>query len=226
MMGPHTELALNGETLSSYLEAAGTVAAVIVALFIQVYLVWRRRPDLSLSISEDRDSEDNVVVRLEGHDPPIIEFWVRAKVAVRNGRDAADGVKVIVAKAERPAWDPIKKVIPSGHPLAWSSIGGAAQTILPGTWLRVDVLRYRIQCPQYPRQVEMAVTPGSHGFDNKDLQRVLGADGQYSITVLLGGRNCKTSTWKISFHHLADTAAETDEEIMNQIRNIRVSRVR
>ena len=39
--------------VASYLEAVGTIAAVVVALFLQVFLVRIRRPELRVSATLD-----------------------------------------------------------------------------------------------------------------------------------------------------------------------------
>lgn len=204
-------------TIISLLEALATVAAVLVALFTQVYLVRARRPSLAMTVSDDVASEDIIIIRSPNGD--TVELWIRLRVEARDKRRTATGVQVRLAKVTRPVHDTNRQVVPSG-PMAWSSVGPQPQSILSGMWLRLDVLRYRIRSSDYPdHQLEVEV--GYH-FRPDDQQTVLGAEGEYEVVMLLGCNDGDTTTWTFAFDHHPNPAAKTDHELRALIRNIRL----
>jgi hypothetical protein len=132
--------------LANFLEAFGTISAVVVALVTQVYLVRRRRPHLTMTVSERPEDEDILVVKSPTGD--IVELWIRARVLAAERRRTAVGAQVRLTKVVRSANDLNRQIVPSG-PMIWSSVGAEPQSILPGMWLRVDILRYRIRDPEF-----------------------------------------------------------------------------
>jgi hypothetical protein len=72
---------LTSELIASYLEAIGTISAVILALFLQVYLVWKRRPRLSLEYSAGVGSND--YRNVEKVD--FCEHWLQFRVVAKSG---------------------------------------------------------------------------------------------------------------------------------------------
>jgi hypothetical protein len=67
------------DTWASVAEAVGTIGAVIVALFLQYFLVRRRRPRMSVSVSlEDRHENVSTIIETS-------EVWLRFKVHNKVG---------------------------------------------------------------------------------------------------------------------------------------------
>lgn len=129
-------LSFNSQLLANYLEAIGTIGAVVVALFTQVYLVWRKRPQLTIKSPagdpSPESAEDFVVIRsAEGADEKIVEFFVRLRVCAKVGKRTTRNVQARVTQVRRLD-GPHDRVIPSG-PLIWSSIGSTPQSILSGS---------------------------------------------------------------------------------------------
>ncbi|MCA1607314.1 MAG: hypothetical protein LC775_18020 [Acidobacteria bacterium] len=212
-------LALKADTVAGFLEAFGTIAAVIVALFIQVYLVRRSRPVLMMELSNCESDEDFVVIR--SRDGAVVEFWARLRVVAKSGRRTARGAQVRLVKVTRAADDPSDLIVPSG-PMIWSSVGPEPQSILSGMWLRLDVLRYRIRDNKYPRQLEVEV---GYDFDIADQQAVLCGSGEYCLTMLLGADDGETSKWELRFEHAPNAEAKSDDELRHLIRNVRLRRI-
>lgn len=211
------------DTIATSLEAFGTIAAVIVALFVQVYLVWRRRPSLTMSIASSADEEDMVIIADSDSNPTIIEVWVRLRVYAKRSRRTARGAQVRLVKVKRPRKEDVQLVVPGG-PMIWSSIGPQPQSILSGMWLRLDVLRYRVATPGYPpHQLEVEV---GYEFAPTDKQSVLADEGRYELTMLLGADDVDASTWRLTFDHQPNSAARTDEELRALIRNVELKEVR
>lgn len=72
-------LAFNSQLFANYLEPFRTTGAVIVALFTQVYLTWRKRPQLTIKSrvgdSSPESAEDFAVIRsAEDANEKIVEF--------------------------------------------------------------------------------------------------------------------------------------------------------
>ncbi len=223
--GAKALLSFDSQLIANYLEAFGTIGAVIVALFVHVYLAWRKRPHLTIASpvadTSPESAEDFVVIRgADGADKKIVEFWVRLRVCARAGKRTARNVQARVAQVRRLD-GPQDRVVPSG-PLIWSSVGPAPQSILSGSWLRLDVLRYRIEHPIYRRQLEVEV---GYEFDPKDIQTVLG-NGRYALDFLLGADDIDTSHWRLTFEHNANPLAETDEDLSAQIKIINLVELR
>jgi hypothetical protein len=185
-------LTFNSQLLANYLEALGTIGAVIVALFTQVFLAWRKRPRLTIKSpigdASPESKEDFIVIRSpEDASEKVIEFWVRLRVFAKEGKRTARNVQARVVQVRRLD-GPQDRVVPSG-PLIWSSVGPVPQSILSGSWLRLDVLRYRIEHPEYKRQLEVEV---GYEFSPRDTQAVLG-NGRYALDLLLGADDIDTS---------------------------------
>jgi hypothetical protein len=212
---------LSAATIISLLESLATVAAVLVALFTQVYLVRARRPSLTMTISNDAAMEDVVVIR--SPDGNTVELWIRLRVEAKSKRRTAREAQVRLVKVKRPARDASCQIVPSG-PMTWSSTGPQPQSILSGMWLRVDVLRYRVRSPGYAdHQLEVEV---GYEFSPKDRQSVLNEEGEYEIVMLLGADDGDTTTWAFIFNHHPNLEAQTDDELRRLIRNIRLLRLR
>jgi hypothetical protein len=217
-----TLLSFSSQLIANYLEAFGTIGAVIVALFVHVYLAWRKRPHLMIAPpvgdTSPESTEDFVVIRSANE--KIVEFWVRLRVCAKAGKRTARNVQARVAQVRRLD-GPQDSVVPSG-PLIWSSVGPTPQSILSGSWLRLDILRYRIEHPIYRRQLEVEV---GYEFDPKDMQTVLG-NGRYELDFLLGADDIDTSHWRLTFEHNANPLAATDEDLSAQIKIISLVELR
>lgn len=211
---------MSAATIISLLESLGTVAAVLVALFTQVYLVRARRPSLTMTFSDNPAMEDIVITR--SPDGDVIELWIRLRVEARSRRRTAREAQVRLVKVKRSPQDTNRQGVPSG-PMIWSSTGPQPQSILSGMWLRVDVLRYRVRSPGYPdHQLEVEV---GFEFSPKNTQSVLGAEGEYELVMLLGADDGDTTAWAFIFNHHPDPEAKKDDEIRRLIRNIRLRKL-
>jgi len=215
--------ALDASTVASFLGAFGTIGAVIVALFVQVYLVWRRRPALTMDISSDANDEHVVVIKDSQEAPTVVEVWVRLRVLAKRNRRTARGSRVQLVKVKRPEQDAVQLIVPSG-PMIWSSVGPQPQSIISGMWLMLDVLRYRVESPGYPpHQLEVEV---GYDFAPADRQSVLAGTGRYELTMLLGADDGRTSMWRLTFDHVPNSDATSDDELRALIQNIELTKLR
>jgi hypothetical protein len=167
------------EGTATVVAALGTVGAVVLALWLQVYRAWRRKPSLTMSYSADPNSGCWAPVYREGHQA----LWLRFSVSNATGKDTARDVQVLVTRVETPSER--RELVPGG-PLHWTDLRSPtvdlpagisrmidiAQVELPadtqkGTalWLKVSPVpgdtRHRLEPGSY--DVELAVT--AQGID-------------------------------------------------------------
>lgn len=122
--------------------AVGTLSAVLVALYVQVFREWRRRPKLGLAPFSAADS-DGVILRLKDE----ISAWIRLQVHNEPGRRTAEDVEVIVVSiarddnGERPPPDepPVDLGLLAGRTLKWADDASSRSTIPPGMYRRIDI---------------------------------------------------------------------------------------
>jgi hypothetical protein len=119
--------------------AVGTVGAVVYALFRDLIVTPRRRPQLDLRF--DRSGNDQVVVGTPGGSAAAS---VRLRVTNRKGRDTADDVVVVVTEMRRraDAENSIAETRPIGLPLTWSGSDPplSVASVHPGSERHVDLL--------------------------------------------------------------------------------------
>ena len=160
---------------------------------------------------------DLVVVRSE--DQKIVECWLRLRVCAVSRRRAAKNVQVrVVSVVSHPGSGSM--TVPTG-PLTWSSTGPEPQSIFPGSWLPVDLLRYYIKHPDHDRGLHVAV---GYSFDTGYSRTEL-RNGRCNIDLHVGGDDLATTCWRVVVEHLANPQAETDEDIKAQLRLVGLSQV-
>jgi hypothetical protein len=125
------------ELIASYMEAIGTVAAVILALFLQVVLIRLKRPRLYMTLSSSLGEEDVVIYQEQAQ----FNCWIRCKVWAAKGRRPARNAEVFVQRVIRPDSASNTRVAPGGT-LQWTSAESVHVSIPSGTWRRVDLLRH------------------------------------------------------------------------------------
>jgi len=120
------------ELVASYIAALGTVSAAVLALFLQVFLVNKQRPQLQLTLSDDIDDEDVVLHELDRS----FDHYLRVKVWAQPKRKSANRVRGLLVRATRPkeAGDTSTRKISDG-PFKWSGSDSIENVdIAPGTW--------------------------------------------------------------------------------------------
>jgi hypothetical protein len=222
---------LTSELVASYLEAIGTVSAVILALFLQVYLVWKRRPRLSLAYSAG--ARDNDYRNVEKAD--FCEHWLQFRVMAKSGTVAARDVEVFVASVRRPDGSSIEAV-PTGT-LEWTDAGVGRVKIPSGTWRRVDLL-----CYWYGRHVDgdpvlAVVLHNPHGPIPPPMppsrRHHLTDPGRYEIEFYISSDESQSTRWLMTFNHVVPTVSGangtssiTAEALGTRIRDVRFSRLK
>jgi hypothetical protein len=212
--------AMNATQITNYVETVSATAAIMALIAGSVYK-WRSRPRVVLRcLTDEFDPQawlDLVVVRSE--DQEIVECWLRLRVCAVSRRRAAKNVQVrVVSVVSHPGSGSM--TVPTG-PLTWSSTGPEPQSIFPGSWLPVDLLRYYIKHPDHDRGLHVAI---GYSFDTGYSRTEL-RNGRYYIDLHVGGDDLPTTCWRVVVEHLANPQAETDEDIKAQLRLVALSQV-
>jgi hypothetical protein len=211
---------MSAAQITNYAETVSATVAILALIAGSVYK-WRSRPRVVLRcLTDEFDPQswlDLVVVRSE--DQKIIECWLRLRVCAVSRRRVAKNVQVrVVSVVSHPGSGSM--TVPSG-PLTWSSVGPEPQSIFPGSWLPVDLLRYYIKHPDRDRGLHVAVGYSFNtGYSRTELR-----NGCYDIDLHVGGDDLRTTCWRVAVEHLANPQAETDEDIKAQLRLVSLSRV-
>lgn len=224
------------ELFASYLEAGGTVAAVLLALFLQVLLVHRRRPELIVGVEPDDASED--LVHFEGFDRTrYSECYLRMKVSVEPGKNSATGTRVMLLKVHRPRGVDENLIVPDAL-FKWSGPSFAEDTIIPpGVWRRLDVLRYRTEFgPEAAEHGDAILAPAlnrpGNTVDNDrttwppSARNRLRTDGWYAIDVAAACNEGDATFWRLRFYlHTADNPGRTSADLRHRLHAPSVSQL-
>lgn len=201
--------------IANYLEAFGTISAVLVALFTQVVRERLKRPRLTMRLSTDRQDEDFVFIHLPDGG---LEYWIRLRVYAKPRRRTAREVQVFLTKLRRPR---NSVVVPSGS-MIWSSIGPNSQTLPPGLWRRLDILRYNI-AGDGTRFLALAL--GLFEKNPSDVQVRLDDPGVYELDFSLSADDVESSHWRLRFTHVPNAEARDEQEVQMLVRDITLVRV-
>ncbi len=177
--------------VAQFLEAFGTIAAVVVALFTQVIRERVRRPKLWLEYSANSEDEDLVII--DRRDIQHVTYWLRLRVCAKEGRRTARGVQLRLIKVGKEGGG---VVVPSG-PMIWSSVGPQPQNLLSGMWQRVDIIKYSIISGN---ELDARIQVG-YDFEPDDPQVTLNEPKKYVLHFLLGGDDVDSSHWTLTVSH-------------------------
>jgi hypothetical protein len=182
------------QTIANVGAAIGTISAVIVALFLQIVRVHRRRPALSLVFSGDANEQDLAFVE-EDH----FNLYVRLKVKNMAKKDTARNVEVLLLHVHRPPGASESGVVPS-RGLTWADIPQERINIPPNVWRRVDLLN--LWAERQAGGGETVLTPALIQYDTKwppAKRQQLVAEGDYSLDLAVTGENCDATYWTVRF---------------------------
>jgi len=187
------------DTWATVFVAIGTVGAVAYALFRDLVVVPRRRPNLDLLF--DQTGNDQVVVGTTGG---FDAACVRLRVANAARKDTADDVVVMVTEVQRldDSEDTIAEAKPIVLPLTWSGSNPPSPmgSVHPGSERHLDLLHVdwpardeteirRKWSETTPMQLDLTPKPaGGQGILNL---------GTYEILVEIRARNADAIRYAI-----------------------------
>jgi len=173
--------------------AVGTVAAVVVALFLPGWQRAKIRPIVTLEF--DRTSEDIAV----HESPPWGSVWIRLRATNRPGRETARRVRVIVSKV-----DPEEGSVLPGNTLAlrelsWAEVRTGELDLPAGMQRRIDVAH--VEKKRAAKKNLVSPWPdlgmGLAGWPQRHDGRDYLGEGGFRIKLTVAGENLDASEWEI-----------------------------
>lgn len=217
---------MTGDThalIASYLQSAATVAAVILALFLQVFLVRLRRPALNLSVSMDVEDDDLVLaVRPDKRQDRV---FIRGKVWAEKGKESARDAQVLLAGMTRPQSWPVTNPPALGAPLKWAELDAETVTIPSGAWRRVDLLQlWRSTASNAEYGLWTALQKTARQFPPGP-RYYLTEPGEYILHLIVTAHEAPSSHWDFRFTY-TPALPSSIEELVGQVSNIALVRRR
>jgi hypothetical protein len=228
-VGPGEELV---RTVLTAVSVLATVAAVLLALFLQWWRVEKRRPVLRLTFSDDLKKEDLAPLDFEDR----LELWVRLKVRARPKKATARNVEVLLLRVHRPPNAEYLGLVPSRQ-LAWADTPNERPSIPAGTWRRVDVLKLvaRLDGAGPPvlapalKEYDDVAGPQASRYSGERYH--LTDEGDYAFDLALTADEMESTWWHLTFSYTSPSEtvlkdnqvkAKAREQLVPRITNIHV----
>jgi len=212
------------ELIASYIGALGTVSAVVLALFLQVFLVNRRRPRLHVTLSNEIDDEDIVLLELDRS----FAYFLRVKVWAQPKRKAANRVQGLLLSVTRPkeAGDTTTRKVPDGA-FKWSGSALIDEVdIAPGTWRRLDILCYAQQRDwERPILAPAMNRPTMTTHWPPSMRSRLTDAGDYAIDFVISCDEAIPTFWRLTFR-LEPGGALKAADLASHVKNPKIERLR
>jgi hypothetical protein len=199
--------------VASYLEAVGTIAAVVVALFLQVILVRMRRPRLHVTLSLHK--EDGNVEAWRRRDG-VVNCWLGVRVHAGRGRDAATHVRAYLVKVVRPEGERDAGAFPSAS-LDWANVDSEHLTIPAGSSRQLTLLRYAAADGE---RSEFLMPTTTLPLRTDHARYLLGADGHYKIVFELSADGVDPSFWALEFDHVIRPVEDDRDLLLDRLDNV------
>jgi hypothetical protein len=185
------------QSIRDWAIAAGTLGAIVVALYIGVWRERRHRPKLSLAY-HGPEGGDAVVVRKVRDGPLAVDVaYVRLRVVAKKRRAAADDAEVMVLRvtelAPREGYQPqTDNVTIEGQLLGWSNVVPTTTrlTIPPGVHRHLDLVRVDKSAPDIAAaQITVAAVP----VDRRNAVK----SGSFEIELAVTARNMDARRYRV-----------------------------
>jgi hypothetical protein len=181
------EITLEGAAAA--IGAAGTIAAILVALFLPDWQRFRSHPSLTLSF--DPTSEDVAMIGDKGQP----EVWFRFRVTNSSRRETARNVRVMVTDVKALAGSRMPDQTIPYRELLWADLGVGVIDIPPGVSRRVDIVRIGDRDLAEAKSAEamnmwLAMWPYKHSRRDR-----LGS-GRFAVGMVVAGDNFSALPWE------------------------------
>jgi hypothetical protein len=200
---------LIGGISPDWVAAAGTVAAVLVAVGFQSFIWLRERHRTpTLTLAEDRE-HSHVETDAEGDSVPFI----RLRTTNAKGKDSASNVEVLVREVVGSDGSFIRFGSP---PLVWThSEGSTSMAVAPGIRRYVDLGMVTGET-HGEATFTLAVKP-----EPSDHRHVLNA-GEYDIRLAVVASNCDATFWDAALAFTGDIDWDSEDDFRQKL-TVRVS---
>jgi hypothetical protein len=204
--------------IAAWLQGVGTVAAVIVALFLELFLVWWRRPRFNLEVSPDpRDRDLTMATRPQDAHHVC---WLRGRVYVVDGKKPALNTEVIVQDWRSPGDQDVP--FAHGNTLRWANSDSEVVRIAPGTWRRVDLLTWVASIDEHGMPILWIALQRARHYPPRPWYHLIEA-GSYELDLVIVADDAMASRWCLRFTY-SPAAVETLDDLRRSIQNIQVVR--
>jgi len=204
--------------IAAWLQGVGTVAAVIVALFLELFLVWWRRPRFDFTISLDPRDNDLSTYEREGHDQYV--SWLRGKVHVTDGKVPALKVEVLVQDWRSPENQDVP--FAHGNSFNWANSEDEVVRVAPGTWRRVDLLAWMASINEPGIPTLWIPLRSARGYPPRSWFH-LTKSGDYELDLVVVADNSMSSRWCLKFTY-APRIVESIEDFRASVTNVQLVR--
>jgi hypothetical protein len=206
--------------IAAWLQGVGTVAAVIVALFLEVFLVWWRRPRFDFTVSSDPRDRDITQASRPQDDYHVC--WLRGKVHVAEGKRPATNTEVIVQDWRSPGDQDVP--FAHGNSLRWANSDAEVVRIASGTWRRVDLLAWMAGISEAGMPVLWISLQQARHYPPRPWYHLTEA-GLYELDLVIVADNSITSRWCLSFRY-SPRVVESLDDLRESVRDVRLTKSR
>jgi hypothetical protein len=204
--------------IAAWLQGVGTVAAVIVALFLEVFLVWWRRPRFTLEVSLDPQQKDLVTATRIERDHYVC--WLRGRIFVADGKKPALNTEVVVQDWQCPTDQDVP--FAHGNSLRWANSKDELVRIAPGTWRRVDLLAWMASISEAGTPTLWIALQHARDYPPRPWFHLTAA-GDYEVDLVVIADNSAASRWRLSFTY-RPAVVESIDDLLAAVGNIRLVR--
>ena len=206
-----------GMEIAAWLQGIGTIAAVIIALFLELFLVWWRRPRFNFTVSSDPKDRDLTMASRPQRDHYVC--WLRGRVYVAEGKKPAINTEVIVQDWRSPGDQDVP--FAHGSSLHWANSNAELVRIAPATWRRVDLLTWMAGISEQGTPVLWISVQQAQKYPPQPWFHLTEA-GSYELDLVIVADNSITSRWQLSFTY-SPKVVETLDDLRESVRDIRLT---
>jgi hypothetical protein len=192
--------------IAAWLQGIGTVAAVVLALFLQVFLVWLRRPRIRLETSLDLRDQDLIVASRPEREHYIC--WLRARIFVADRTHSAVNAEVVVqdwrssSNQEAP--------FAHGNSLRWANSPDELVRIPSGAWRRFDLISWMASSNEASEPVLWIALRQAHTYPPQSWFQ-LKEPGAYELDLIVVADNMTPSRWTFKFTYRPTIVESLDD---------------
>jgi hypothetical protein len=176
-----------------------------------------------VTFSDKIDDEDVALLEFDGS----FEYYLRVKVWAQPKRKAANRAQGILLKVVRPkeAGDTSTRKVPDGV-FHWAGTSTIEHLdIAPGTWRRLDILRYRCERgSKNPILIPVLNSPGYTAYTAQwppSMRNHLTDAGIYTIDFVVSCDEAVPTFWRLTFR-FKPGSAESAADLESHLKNLEV----
>jgi hypothetical protein len=201
-------------TARDWLGTIGTLAAVVLALFLQLWLPFLRRPKLRVEPFDRRKTSGDWT---PDNPDGLNGVWFNMRVHNQGRRDSALNAEVILADAELVGWerastsDDVPRCDVPLRPFKWSHARDNRADIPAGVTRKIHIGTVRARAEE-PMQFEVEVFPALRNSLRNRL-----APGRYRFSVAVVASNARARYYSLELD-FREPRGTTHDELLESVR--------